>query len=316
MIPLEFVVVFIISLLFLIKSADYLIQSASIVGDRLGVSKFAIGISAIAIGTSLPELMTAISGLLNSESGSAFVVGTVLGSNITNILLVFAILLIFSKNFRFDKRDLNSLFLLISTILLLIILTLGQIDWKIGILLLLLFILYLYFGLSKNNEEEILEEVEEAEDTFLSKVPTKMLILLFIEAAVVLNMSAKGLIISVEEIGLYLGISIYFLTLTTVAFATSLPELVVTYQAAKKNEVELAIGNLFGSNISNILMIIGVSSFFGPIVYDISNYYLGLIFVTISTLLFLSIQYINKHYKVFGAFFLTLYFFYIILLFF
>lgn len=306
----------VISFIVLLKSSDYLVTCASILGDRAGISKFTIGLSIIAIGTSLPELMTAIFGIISSDNGTAFVLGTVIGSNITNILLVFAALIFFSNGFIFKKRIFNTIYLLLSTFLLLLFVILNTINLFVGILFLTIFASYLYYGLTKENPEEVLEEVHETESVGLNKFSTFFLSSILVLSIVFLNLGAKGVVAGIENIGSILHIPIYFLTLTTVSFATSLPELAVTYHAAKKNEIELAIGNIFGSNISNILLIVGVSSILTTLKYDISEYLLGLSFLVISTFLFISLQYIQKTKRIIGLGFFSLYLLYIFLLFF
>lgn len=306
------------SFFLLLKSSDYLVSSSSALGEKAGISPFVIGLTLIAIGTSLPELFTGIFGILFSE-GSSFVLGTVIGSNISNVFLVFALLLILSKKFSLtlDKKDL--LFFVGSVISLLGIIFLGFVPLTIGIVLLIGFILYMYLCVKYSPKEDFIEEAKGAESE-VQAYSNKILFLIFFSSLIGLNLAARGVVFGIEELGVLLSLPLEFLTLTTVAFATSLPELVVTYSAVKKNSQSLAVGNLIGSNISNILLIIGFSSILGfftgkPLIFSTLSYLPSLFFLVLSSILFLSLLYKKLHYKWIGYSFLVLYLVYLVLIF-
>lgn len=155
----------------LVKSADWLLKSASILGHRAGLSKFIIGLTIIAIGTSLPELFTAISGVLFSQNTDSFVIGTIMGSNISNILLIFGLLIVFSYRFTTDIHQRDIFMLAFSTIAILILIYLGEFNILIGIIFLLIYILYLYLDI-KRKEKLILKKKQKKImiQTFTKKV--------------------------------------------------------------------------------------------------------------------------------------------------
>jgi len=312
---LKLILVVIISFYILIKSADYLISSSSELGKRAGISKFVIGLTLIAIGTSLPELFTVIISIFSSSNPSAFVLGTIIGSNIANILLVFSILLIFSKKFKVRIKKFDILFLSIATISLITITLIGTINFYLSILLLLLFIYYLYMSIKKGSKKKFEEEVSEVEDASYKKKSISYLIGVFFISLIGLNLAAKGVVYSIENLGIILKIPLEFLTLTTVAFATSLPEIVVTYSAAKKSEFNLAVGNIIGSNIANVFMVIGTAGLIKTITFNPIDYFTSLIILTIATLFFITIFFIKNVDKKFGLSLFLIYFIYVFLLF-
>lgn len=274
------------------KTADYLISSSSILGERAGFSKFVIGLTLVAIGTSLPELFTAIIAILSSADSAAFVFGTVIGSNISNILLIFGILILFSKNFKVNLKFFDIFFLLISVVSLCFIIYIGSVDYIYGVTFLLLFLFYLFSVVKFGSKDKFIDEVKGAEDTPIMNFSTYYLIIIFILALIGLNISAKAVVFSITNLGILLKIPIEFLTLTTVAFATSLPEMVVTIQSARKNELSLAVGNIIGSNISNVFLIIGVSGILKTITFNSGSYLIGIYIMLLATLSFVIL--INK----------------------
>ena len=294
----------------MIKSAEYLVTFSSILGSRAGISKFAIGLTIVAIGTSLPELFTAIFGLYSSN-GSSFVFGTVIGSNIVNTLFIFGLLLIFSKNFKSKIKKIDIFFLLGATLLLTLIIVKSNLNIFDSLILLALFATYIYITIKKSKKEMFEEEIKGAKDKIFAKKSNYLLSIFLILSIAGLNIAAKGVIYSIENIGLILKIPLEMLTLTTVAFATSLPEAIVTYAVAKKKEFDIIIGDIIGSNISNILLIIGVSGLIKNLIFETSLYIPSIFILIIATLIFYFL--INKKNvsKIHGIVFLALYVLYI-----
>lgn len=306
----------------LIKSADYLISSASVLGQRAGISKFVIGLTLVAIGTSLPELFTALFGIFDAitkNAASAFVFGTVIGSNIANILLVFSVLLLFSKNFKVHVKLFDIGFLSFTTLALTLLVYNGILNYIYSIIFLGLFITYLYMCVKFGSKNEFETEVVEVDDEGFSKWKSNWkLILIFLASLIGLNLAAKGVVYGVENFGLILSIPIEFLTFTTVAFATSLPEIIVTYTSAKKKEFDLAVGNIIGSNISNILFILGIIGLFKEITFNPSTYMISIFVLLFATLAFISMLFlknVSKSTKYFGIGLFLSYLIYIILMF-
>lgn len=315
------IIILIFSFYILIKTADYLVATGGILGQRAGISKFVIGLTIIAIGTSLPELITAIMSIFTSQNNApAFVLGTVIGSNIANTLLVFGILLIFAKKFKIKKRNKDLLFLLFSTLFLGLAIYSGFINIIFGIIFLILFISYIYLSIKFQNKKEIEEELNEVKDKKLENLKNFTLILIFLLSTLGLSLAAKGIIYSIESLGPLIGLSIQFLTLTTVAFATSLPEIIVTISSIKRKEFSLGIGNIIGSNISNILLIIGTSAIFGVLFNNelkflTNDFQLSFILLLIITIIF-TILIQKKYLKIIhGIFLIFLYFIYLFLIF-
>ena len=305
--------ILIISFYFLIKSSDYLISSSSILGERAGFSKFIIGLTLVAIGTSLPELFTSIIAIYSSKNSVAFIFGTVIGSNISNILLIFGILLLFSKKFKVDLKTIDIFFLLLSTLSLLFVIYIGSLTLIYGITYLLLFIIYLLVTIKFSSKKKFINEVEEVEETSISYYSNYFLIIIFLLSLIGLTISAKTIVYSIENLGKIFGIPISILTLTTVAFATSLPEMVVTIQSAKKKEFSLAVGNIIGSNISNIFLIVGISGILKQLIIKTSNYLMSIYFLLFTTLIFIFFLFksdVKKYHSFifFGFYLIYLYF--------
>ncbi len=308
-------IILIASFYILLKSADYLISSSSEIGKRLGISKFVIGLTIVAVGTSLPELFTAIISIYTSSDAIPFIFGTVVGSNIANILLVFSILLLVGHKFKVKVKVFDVVFLILSTVLMIYIILRSTMYYLEGILLLTLFITYIFYSIQGGKKKELIQEAEEIDQDGLSERSILLISIVFFFSLVGLNLGARGVVYGIENIGFILGIPLEFLTLTTVAFATSLPEIVVTFTTAKKSEFDIAVGNIIGSNISNILLVVGVSAMFGKYVFDSSLYYVSLIFLAMATISFIYLIFHKKAQKYHGIMLLLFYLAYVYLVF-
>ena len=312
---ISLILVLIISFFMLVKSADFLISSSSEIGRRAGISKFVIGLTLIAIGTSLPEFFTALIAIFSSSNSSAFVIGTIIGSNISNILLVFAVLITFSKKFKVDVKSFDIFFLIFSTIALIFTVLYGKLNIYQGLFYTILFVIYIYINVKKGSKKDFEDEVKETEDSSFKRKNFSYILSIFVLSLIGLNIAAKGVVYGIENLVEILLIPIEFLTLTTVAFATSLPEIVVTYSSAKNREFDLAVGNIIGSNISNILFILGSVWIITDMSFSPVNYYTSLIILAIVTLLFMALLFKKNINKKYGYAFFTLYILYIFLIF-
>lgn len=310
-----------VSFILLIKSADSLISAGSIIGERFKISKFVIGLLIIGIGTSLPELITGLVSVFTSTyNAPSFVLGTIIGSNIANMLLVFGIFLILAKKINLEKENGNIILLLFSTLLLGISIYLGNINIYFGLLFIIFFIIFLYISIKYQKKEVIEEEVNEVKDEKFEKVNNFYLYSIFLLSLIIINIGARGVVYSIENLGLILGLSVQFLTLTTVAFATSLPEIIVTISSVKKGNLSMGIGNIIGSNISNILLIVGLSSITGilvnnPLKFSNVEFLASFIILLIVTIIFSLLVQKDKLYKRHGIILLLLYCIYIYLIF-
>lgn len=271
----------------LVKSADFLISSSSVLGRKIGISEFVIGLTIVAIGTSLPELFTSIMAILTSESYSGFVVGTVLGSNIANVLLIFPFLLIFAKSFSVRVRGFNLIFLWLSSILLGFFVFLERFSLWVGVVFLIMFVFYIFYNFRMGKKGEIVEKTKIIEqESGMNRRSYFFLIVVLVLSLVGINFGARGVVFGIEKIGEILFIPIELLTLSVVAFATSLPELVVSYLSAKRGEIDIGVGNIVGSNISNVFFIVGFSSVLKSLDISLATYLVGIIFMFLATLIF------------------------------
>ena len=247
----------IVGFVLLIKGADIFVDGASSTALNLKVSKMVIGLTIVAFGTSAPELAVSIKALLSGSSD--IVLGNVVGSNILNILLILGVSSLFSSMVVKDNTVKKEIPLTILFSVLLTVLSFDNIfDKNIanvitrtdGIVILLFFIVFIYYlaSIAKNNNEGN----EEA--------PYKIgKSLLFVLIGLVGIVAGSNLVVdNASAIAKALNVSEKMISLTIVALGTSLPELVTSVQAARKHENDIAIGNIIGSNIFNIGIVIGL----------------------------------------------------------
>lgn len=245
----------------LIKGADLFVDGASGIAARLGIPQLVIGLTIVAMGTSAPEAAVSISAAL--KGNAEITIGNIVGSNILNILIILGITsVIISVKVAASTIKYELPFMIaITAVLLLFGYTGGNITFSEGILLWVLFILYLtyLFVMAKRNKDETDDKQEE-------KPLWKLIIFILLG----LFMIVFGSDISVDgasAIAKAVGISERFIGLTIVALGTSLPELVTSVAAARKGKADIAIGNIVGSNIFNILFVVGTTSLITPVVF-------------------------------------------------
>lgn len=277
------VIVLLIGFLLLVKGADWFVEGASSIAKKIKIPSFVIGLTIVAFGTSAPELAVSVTAALKGSNDIA--IGNVVGSNIFNTLVVLgmsaAIMPIIVEKGMIKRDYPMSIFVS----LLLGVLAMDTILWKKpgmqigrgdGIILLLVFAVYMFMTVKAGIQNRI--EDEPVEELSLWK---SILIAVLGLAGIVLggDWSVDG----AKEIARILGMSEALIGLTIVAIGTSLPELVTSIVAARKGENDIAVGNVIGSNIFNILLILGVSSLIHPM--DVSQTYLYDIGMLILTML-------------------------------
>ncbi|PIR55317.1 conjugal transfer protein TraR [Candidatus Peregrinibacteria bacterium CG10_big_fil_rev_8_21_14_0_10_36_19] len=253
---LQWSALFIISLVVVLKSADYFTNAAEKVGLHFKMSPFVIGVTIVAFGTSLPEIVTSISSVLQNHS--EIVIGNVVGSNIANILLVLGAAAIAGKTIKINKDIINiDLPLVLGSTILLYIMTL---DGKIGalesIIPLLALITYIVYNIKSHRqiEKPIAKNIEELKKEKLSlKEPA-----ILIASGILLYFSADFTIMSVIELSKIFNIATEIIAVSAIALGTSLPELIVSVSAAKKGKADIAVGNVLGSNIFNALAVTSI----------------------------------------------------------
>lgn len=255
-------VVFAAAIALLIFSSDWFIDAAEKIGLMFKIPSFVIGVIIIGIGTSLPELATSIASIF--KNNSEIVVGNAIGSNITNIFLVMGIGAVVGKEFKlkFDILRSDIPFLSASAILISLMIMDRNFTIPEAVICIGLLILYIYTSFKNGKIDEDLEEFEVAHDHNVSKITW---IILFLSPALI-AVGATWTVNAVIEISKIIGIGTELISLTVVALGTSLPEVMVTFQAARKGNPEMAVGNVIGSNIFNTLAVMGIPALFGKLV--------------------------------------------------
>lgn len=244
----------------LVKGADWFVDGASGLARKLGIPQLVIGLTIVAMGTSLPEAAVSISAALRGNA--EITIGNIVGSNILNILIILGVTALIATLKVADSTVRYEIpFMIVVTFVLLWLgYTGGQVTWLEGVILWVLFLLYLrylYMMAKKGKEEE-----KEAEQ--LSTAKTIGLIL----AGVLMIVAGSNFAVEgASNLAKALGISQRFIGLTIVAFGTSLPELVTSVSAARKHNADIAIGNIVGSNIFNILFIVGTTALITPVTF-------------------------------------------------
>lgn len=247
----------------LIKGADIFVDSASQIAAKLNVPLIVIGLTIVAFGTSAPEAAISISSAVQNNAGIA--VGNVLGSNIMNILLILGIsalicnLPVKKTTFRYEIPFVAA----ITAITLLLGILGDSIDRLDGVILAVLFAAFMVYliKLAKGGDSSYADDVPDIDKNV--SIP-KMIIFVIIGLAMIVlgsDFTVSGATKIAKEIP---GFDDRIIGLTIVAFGTSLPELVTCIQAARKNKVDIAIGNIIGSNIFNILFVVGISALVSP----------------------------------------------------
>lgn len=246
----------------LIKGADIFVEGASKLASKLKIPPIVIGLTIVAFGTSAPEAAISITSALSGNVDLA--VGNIIGSNIMNVLLILGItgciakLKVNSNTYRYEIP-----FVMVITLILLMLGKFGgSIDRLDGAILWILFIMFLtyLYRLVKKGAEVPLDEVDE-----LSEKDTMLRLGLMIVIGMIAIVVGSNLTIdSATYIATELGVSQRLIGLTIIAFGTSLPELVTSMTAAWKGKSDLAIGNIVGSNIFNILFVLGTTSLVSP----------------------------------------------------
>lgn len=300
---------FVGSLAVLIISAELLVRNSEKLGLSLGVPQFIVGITIISAGTSLPELATSIFSILKGEPG--VVAANVVGSNIANILLVVGITTIIVKRVEI-KRSLIRLdlpLLLGATSILVLSLIDGTFTSFEAIISLIAFAVYLIYSVTqhknsfKEKEEQLLKTLKQEK-----RPPFKWRYVgIIIISALTLYLSADFTIGSVIVLGGILNIDTAIIAITAIALGTSLPELIVSALAAKRGNLDIALGNIIGSNIFNGLMIMGVAGLITDLPVQPAILIIGLPFLVIATFLLMFSGIERKFYNYEGAFYLLLY---------
>jgi len=291
--------VFIVALVVMVKGSDYLVESAEKIGLSFGLSPFIVGVTIVGIGTSFPELIASFAALL--QGVPEVIAANAVGSNIANILLVVGVAAVVGKRLSVTKNliDVDLPLLGLATILSLWALSDATVTLGESILLVVAYGVYFVYTLM-SKEEDGSEIVERPHVVLRDYV-------LLVLGVVGLFVGAHFLITSLKEVAMIINIGAGVIAITAVAIGTSLPELLVSVKAALKGKAEVALGNIFGSNIFNILMVVGLPGLFGTLTVDSQTMAVGLPVVALATLAFIISGISRKIHAWEGAFFLCLY---------
>ena len=258
-----------LGLFLLLISGDFLVRGAIQLSNRLGISPLMVSLTIVAFGTSAPELIVAIKATLSGSPGLAL--GNVVGSNIANILLVLGLptLIMGLKNNIADaKRSFGSM--IVASVLFIVFGMSGSFSWIYGVVLLSLLAFFLFDTFRQNSKKtlnktlhsEILESQQKISHSWWT-------ITLFLILGVIgLPLGADLLVTNASALAKGYGVSDAIVGLTLVAIGTSLPELATTFIAFVRKKAEVVLGNLIGSNIFNLLAIIGITSLISPVPVD------------------------------------------------
>ncbi len=254
---------------------EWLVKGSSRLALQLGVRPIIIGLTVVSFGTSAPELVSSLVAQVMQESGSV-AIGNVIGSNIYNIGLVLgaaALITVMTVQSSLIRREIP-VCIAVSCLLLLLMWD-GEVSRVDGLILLLCFVAYLSFQLlearrTKAIPKDVREDLEELTERFKVKKGSQLWldIGLIVLGSLLLVVGADFLVRNAITVGRTLGISERVIGLTAVAFGTSLPELATSIVAALRKEVDIAVGNVVGSNIFNVLLIVGSVASIKPLSFE------------------------------------------------
>lgn len=252
----------------LIKGADYFVDGASSVAKMLKIPTLIIGMTIVAMGTSLPECAVSVTASLSNSNGLA--IGNAIGSNIFNLMVVCGLCVLFVP-LDIDKGTLLKEFpfsVAIAILLLVFGLVGGSVNRIEGVVLLILFVLFiLWMIFSAKKQQKSMLSNEDSEET----LPVWKAILCIVFGGVAIAVGGNLVVDSATRIASLLHMTDTLIGLTVVACGTSLPELVTSVVAARKNQLDMALGNVIGSNIFNILFVLGIAITISPLTFTIEN---------------------------------------------
>lgn len=314
-------IIIIVGFIFLVKGADLLVKAATSIAKKFGLSEMLIGLTIVAVGTSLPEIFITITS--SAEGHSDLIIGNAIGSCICNFLLVIGISSII-RPVKFDKRIVNK-HLPIGIAAMILLLFLGNTN-KVGdnhiitrgqgVILLFCTLAYIIFTIyeeraikDKKIDEEIIKDVESKEEKSIFKIAIFLIVGIF-----GLKFGSDFVVNSSISIATKLGLSEKFIGMTIVAIGTALPEIITGIIAGRKNETDLLIGNLTGSNILNLCLLIGLGAVINPLTF-ISDFNRSIIVLIVITYFLQWIARKNKKNELnrkVGIFMMIIYFIYMI----
>lgn len=308
-------ILIIVGFVFLIVGADLLVDGASGIAKKFHIPEIIIGLTIVSIGTSMPELFVSITSALEGHSDMA--IGNIVGSNLSNLLLILGLSaalkpVVFQKE---TKKYEIPMCLFVTAMLMFFCNTGTGISRIEAIILLILFCGFICYTIYMGKKESNKDVQEEKEDRGKNKILKD--VILIIIGILGLKIGGDLTVNNAVNVANYFNISEKIISLTILAIGTSLPELVTSIMAAIKGNSDIAIGNIIGSNIFNILLIIGVSAIIAPIMYNITYNY-DFIILLISSIILALFPFIppkNEMSRANGIIYLLMYATYMVTLF-
>lgn len=280
-----FAVVYLIAgFVLLIKGADFFVEGSSSVAKKLNVPTIIIGMTIVAMGTSLPECAVSVTAAMTHNNGLA--ISNVLGSNLFNLLVVCGACALFTPlTVKKETMIKEFPFSVLITALMIGLGYLGMnLDRGDGIRLLAIFVAYLAYMVYSALKAKNLSSAEQ--DTY-QILPAWKCVVFIIGGMIAIKFGGDFVVNGASAIAAGFGLSQNMIGLTIVAMGTSLPELVTSVVAARKNELDMAVGNVIGSNIFNVLLILGLASTISPVAMSMENLVDAAILITASVIVWL-----------------------------
>lgn len=304
--------VFVMSLVVLLKASDFFIDAAEKISLFLGVPPFIIGVTIVALGTSLPELVSSIIAVMNNAS--EIVVSNAVGSNIANVLLVMGTIAVIGRNMvlnmRLSRMDIGVF--LGTALLLAATIYDGVFTFHEGIICLVFLFIYLFATFNSGRKSR---KAQKADANYVAPKFEWQVIPILLVSGFFIYLSAKYNIESIIALSSLLNIGTDVIAQSAVAIGTSLPELLVSISAVKKNNGEMAVGNILGSNIFNILAVMGIPSLLGPLTIPAEIISFSLPIMILATFLYYYVIYDKRVFWWQGVFLLAFYLFFIVKIF-
>jgi len=252
----------------LIKGADFFVDGSSGIASRFGIPQLVVGLTIVAMGTSAPEAAVSISAALKGNAG--ITIGNVAGSNILNILVILGLTAFLTKKVVPVASSTIKYEMPFMIVIMLILLWMGYAGNEISRLegaglwvVFLLYLLYLFKMAKKGGDKDSEDDAGEAAERSMA-----MLLLFTVAGLALIVIGSSVTVDAATALARIIGLSERFIGLTIVALGTSLPELFTSVSAARKGSADIAIGNIVGSNIFNILFVVGTSALITPVVFE------------------------------------------------
>lgn len=255
----------VLGFVFLVKGSDWFVDGAAGIATKFGIPQLIVGLTIVAMGTSAPEAAVSITAAMN---GSADItIGNIVGSNILNVLIILGLsAVVFPLTVDKDTIKFDIPVTIFATLLLIILGKDGNITRIDGIILLAIFVTYLLILIRKAKKSQT-QNTEGISEENADEKPKSMIMLLvmILGGLAMVIFGSRFVVISASFFARQFGLSERFIGLTIVALGTSLPELFTSVVAASKKNCDIAIGNIIGSNLFNILFVVGLSSLIIPV---------------------------------------------------